>query len=425
MPEPQIADVKPVEVEFEATEELYWCACGKSSNQPYCDGSHAGSEFTPVAFEGTQGETAHLCTCKQTKNPPYCDGSHASLPDTSIEADTTATEPSDAMSDGMPIARPTPEEPHVKAIQDLARDGLSKVGHHGQMGAMGVPRTELPTWDDLQILTAQFAHKPLMDEAEVGTELIIGPGAKKPMTLSMPLFVSDVSLGGTVRRGKTLALQGSGDGGNRYLLRRRRDASGGTGSEQPLFLRACFGEIRIPGRPPHTRAGIPFQGRPGGEDRDRRTSAREHKVVGKIAQVRGLEEGQAAVSPPTFSDLSTVEDFAKALALGADGVALANSAMQAVGCVGARMCNTNNCPTGVATQKPELRARLDVAIGAKRLENYLNASTELLQVLARACGHNHLSQFNQNDITTWKKEMADLTDIDFAGYSPTRDPVSL
>jgi glutamate synthase domain-containing protein 2 len=118
-------------------------------------------------------------------------------------------------------------------------------------------------------------------------------------------------------------------------------------------------------------------------------------------------------------------DFAKALALGADGIALANSAMQAVGCVGARMCNTNNCPAGVATQKPELRARLDVAIGAKRLENYLNASTELLQVLARACGHNHLSHFNQNDITTWKKEMADLTGIDFAGYSPTRDPVSL
>ena len=55
-------------------------------------------------------------------------------------------------------------------------------------------------------------------------------------------------------------------------------------------------------------------------------------------------------------------DFAKALALGADGVAQANSAMQAVGCVGARMCNTNNCPTGVATKKPELRARLDVAI---------------------------------------------------------------
>lgn len=61
------------------------------------------------------------------------------------------------------------------------------------------------------------------------------------------------------------------------------------------------------------------------------------------------------------------------------------------------MCNTNNCPTGVATQKPELRARLDVAIGASKLSNFLNASTQLLQVLARACGHTHLSQFDRND----------------------------
>ena len=118
-------------------------------------------------------------------------------------------------------------------------------------------------------------------------------------------------------------------------------------------------------------------------------------------------------------------DFAKALALGADGVALANSAMQAVGCVGARMCNTNNCPTGVATQKPELRARLDVATGASKLSNFLNASTQLLQVLARACGHTHLSQFDRNDITTWKKEMADLTGLDFAGYNQARAAVSL
>ena len=118
-------------------------------------------------------------------------------------------------------------------------------------------------------------------------------------------------------------------------------------------------------------------------------------------------------------------DFAKALALGADGVAIANSAMQAVGCVAARMCNTNNCPSGVATQNPELRARLDVAVGAGKLSNFLNASTELLQVLARACGHNHVNRFNRQDITTWKKEMADLTGLEFAGFRETRDIVDL
>ena len=89
------------------------------------------------------------------------------------------------------------------------------------------------------------------------------------------------------------------------------------------------------------------------------------------------------------------------------------------------MCNTNNCPAGVATQKPDLRARLDDAIGAKKLANFFGASTELLQVLARACGHDHLNQFNANDITAFKKDMADLTGIDYAGFSSNRSTVSI
>ena len=241
-----------------------------------------------------------------------------------------------------------------------------------------------------------------------------------------------------------------------------------------------------------------------------------NKVVGKIAAVRGLPEGTAAVSPATFEEFTTVEDFrrfsdrvrevsggipigmklsanhieadigfaidagvdyiildgrgggtgaaprifrdhisvptipalararhyldtrqsrivlivtgglrmpedfVKALCLGADGVALANSAIQAVGCIAARMCNTNNCPAGVATQKPELRARLDVERGAQRLTRFLDASTQLMQVLARACGHSQLNQFDRSDITTWKKEMAGLTGIQFAGFDPAR-----
>jgi len=91
--------------------------------------------------------------------------------------------------------------------------------------------------------------------------------------------------------------------------------------------------------------------------------------------------------------------------------------MQSIGCVAARICNTNNCPAGIATQNEDLRARLDVAKGAQQLANFFNASTELMQVMARACGHNHLDQFNQKDITTWKKEMAELTGIQFAGVS--------
>jgi len=115
--------------------------------------------------------------------------------------------------------------------------------------------------------------------------------------------------------------------------------------------------------------------------------------------------------------LRVAEDFSKAMALGADAIAVSNSAMQAIGCIAARMCNSNNCPVGVATQKPELRQRLDVKVGAERLARFFAASIELMQVLARACGHDSLAKFNKKDITTWKREMADLSGIRFAGVS--------
>ena len=54
----------------------WWCACGKSQNQPYCDGSHKATEFQPVKFEITEEQTYYLCGCKKTKTPPFCDGSH-------------------------------------------------------------------------------------------------------------------------------------------------------------------------------------------------------------------------------------------------------------------------------------------------------------------------------------------------------------
>ena len=78
--------------------------------------------------------------------------------------------------------------------------------------------------------------------------------------------------------------------------------------------------------------------------------------------------------------------------------------------------NTNNCPAGIATQRPELRARLNVDEAARRLERYLRASVELMQVMARACGHNHLNKFNVEDLATWREEMARLSGVRFSGY---------
>ena len=108
-------------------------------------------------------------------------------------------------------------------------------------------------------------------------------------------------------------------------------------------------------------------------------------------------------------------DFAKALALGADAIALSNSAIQAIGCIGMRACHTNNYPVGIATQKEHLRRRLIIEESANRLKNFFEASVDLIRVMARACGHLHINEFESNDLTTWNREMADLSGIKYGG----------
>lgn len=501
MSKPKIVGRKPVKVEVKEGQENYWCACGLSSKQPYCDGSHRTTDITPVRFVAEKTEDAHLCMCKHTKNPPFCDGTHAKLKDTDGSDDSTPVNGSDS----------TREEPTLAYIKALARDGLSKMGHHGEMGAMGVPIPELPRWKDIQILVAQMATKPLMEDVEVGTDLIIGPNARRPLKLDIPLFVSDMSFGALSEEAKIALAKGaelagtgicSGEGG---MLDEEQQ------SNSKYFYELASAKFGFEWEKLKRVQAFHFKGGQGAK-----TGTGGHlsgnKVVGKIAEVRKLKEGTPAISPPAFKDLSSVEDFRnfadkvrdytggipigfklsanhieediqfaldasadyiildgrgggtgaaplifrnnisvptipalararnyldkvrredvtliitggiripddfiKAMALGADGIALSNSALQAIGCVAARMCNTNNCPAGVATQKPELRKLLNVDKSAIQLFNFFSASTELMKVMARACGHNHLNKFNKRDITTWKKDMADLTGIKFAG----------
>jgi len=504
MERPKIADRNPRKVQLEKGKSYAWCACGRSRNQPFCDGSHVGTSFTPLLFETECDCAAMLCQCKRTGNPPYCDGTHARLDERGEAA---------GGSDGPPRAVPTPEEPTVARIHELARSGLEKLGHHGEMVAMGVPRSSLPQWDDIQVLPGQFATKPLLDDEPVETELVIGPRAGKPLVLEIPLFVSDMSFGAlseeakiALARGAELAGTGicSGEGG---MLPEEQQANSRYFYE---LASAMFGydESLLA----HIQA-FHFKGGQGAK-----TGTGGHlpgqKVTEKIARVRGLPEGTDAVSPATFTELVTPqdfrrfsdrvrevsggipigmkmsanrieadidfalassvdyiildgrgggtgaapaifrdhisvptipalararrhldgrkahdvtlivtgglrvpEDFAKALCMGADGIALANSALQAIGCVGARMCNSNQCPAGIATQRPELRARLDVREGSERLARFLDASVVLMKLLARACGHQRFRDFNYSDIATWKREIADLTGIPFAGVS--------
>lgn len=406
-----------------------------------------------------------------------------------------------------------PEEPHVGDIRELAANGLDRVGHHGRVAAMGVPRDALPSWDDIQVVTAQLARLPLLDDEPVDAATVIGPGAARPLRLELPLLVSDMSFGALSEEAKTALARGadaagtgicSGEGG---MLPEERDAnrrylyelaSGRFGWDPDLVTGVQALHLKL-GQGAKTGTGGHLPG---------------HKVTARIAEVRGLAEGQAAISPARFPDwgreelrdvlrdvrdrsggipggvkmsaqhieddldaaldlgvdyvildgrgggtgaaprlfrdnisvptipalararahldrrgrtdvtlvitggLRTPADFVKALALGADAVAVANSALQAIGCVGMRACHTDNCPVGIATQRPHLRARLPVDEAAARLERFLRAATDLMRVLARACGHRSLHDLSPADLTTFDREIADLTGIPYGGVRP-------
>ena len=504
---PIIANVKPIKVELEAGKNYFWCQCGLSQSQPFCDGSHAGTDIKPLRFTAEKTGAAGLCQCKSTANAPFCDGTHATL------GELNAGDPAPVPKSEIPVATATPEEPTVARIHELARDGLSKLGHHGEMGSMGVPRKDLPHWDDIQILPAQMARKPLLDNVPVRTSVTIGPRAEKPLKLDIPLFVSDMSYGALSEEAKIALARGAQLAGTGIC-----SGEGGMLPEEQAENTRYFYELasaKFGWKPELVELVQAFHFK-GGQGAKTGTGGHlpGEKVQDKIAEVRGLEPGQSAISPATFIDLHTpadfkkvadevrersggipigfklsanhieddidfalaasadyiildgrgggtgaaplifrdhisvptipalararrhldaksgrdvtlvitgglrmAEDFAKAMALGADAIALSNSAMQAVGCIAARMCNSNNCPVGVATQKPELRKRLDVQIGAEKLARYFGSSVELMQVLARACGRSSLSDFHHSDITTWKREMADLSGVNFAGFN--------
>jgi len=79
MSEPVIAQKGPFPVELQQGKTYYWCRCGRSKNQPFCDGSHKDTDFTPVEFTADKSGHFFLCGCKHSKKPPMCDGSHSKL----------------------------------------------------------------------------------------------------------------------------------------------------------------------------------------------------------------------------------------------------------------------------------------------------------------------------------------------------------
>jgi len=79
MSEAVIAQKSPYPIDVEEGKSYYWCSCGQSTKQPFCDGSHKGTTFNPVAFKATETKKIYFCGCKATSNQPFCDGSHSSL----------------------------------------------------------------------------------------------------------------------------------------------------------------------------------------------------------------------------------------------------------------------------------------------------------------------------------------------------------
>ncbi|MDG2486752.1 MAG: CDGSH iron-sulfur domain-containing protein [Roseibacillus sp.] len=80
MSEPTIAARQPIGVELEAGKTYYYCSCGESASQPFCDGSHSGTDFSPQAFTAEKDGKAFLCQCKRSAKSPFCDGAHSKLP---------------------------------------------------------------------------------------------------------------------------------------------------------------------------------------------------------------------------------------------------------------------------------------------------------------------------------------------------------
>jgi len=408
---------------------------------------------------------------------------------------------------------PEDTEPYTGYIKELATNGLKNIGHHGFSASMGVDRNMLPQWSDIQFLPAQLASRPLLDDEEVKTQVTIGPKAKKPLVLDIPLFVSDMSFGALSKEAKIALSKGaalagtgicSGEGG---MLPQEQE------NNSKYFYELASAQFGFSWDKLDKVQAFHFKGGQGAK-----TGTGGHlpgnKVSKEIAEVRGLKEGETAISPATFPNfhgvddfkdfaakvrertggipigfklaashiendiqfaldvgvdyiildgrgggtgsaptilrdninvptipalararqyLDTVganhvtliitgglriaEDFGKALMIGADAVAVSNAALQAIGCLGMRACGSNNCPVGIATQKESLRNRLIIDSSAKQLYNYFDATANLIKVIARACGHDNISKFNKDDLSTFDHHMHRLTGIKYAGIN--------
>ena len=369
-------------------------------------------------------------------------------------------------------------------------------------------RTKKPiiSWDEILFKGAQLATVPLNMDDPVRTQTIIGPGAKKPLVIDTPIYVTHMSFGALSKESKIALAKGSaavktamcsGEGGilpesldNAYKYIFEYVPNQYSVTEENLrrvdAIEIKIGQSAKPGMGGHL---------PG------------HKVTDEIAAIRGFQPGKDIVSPSHFKDINNREDlkkkvawlrtasqgkpigvkiaaghikadlevalyahpdfitidgragatgaapkfikaatsvptifallharkvlhnskdislvitgglrvssdFAKALALGADAIAIGTAALIAIGCQQYRVCHTGKCPVGIATQDPALRSRFNIDRSSRRLANYLSVVTQELRDFARLTGNNEVHQLSINDLFTTSTEISGYSEIE-------------
>ncbi len=368
---------------------------------------------------------------------------------------------------------------------------------------------EVPLLDSLLFLPGQVAQLPLLDDEEVDLKCVIGPNAKEPLELRIPVYISHMSYGSLSPESKTAMAAGakmfgtaicSGEGGMHPMERAAAGqyifemASGYFGFSDENVQKASAIDFKFGQAAKAGLGGI----------------LPAHKVTAEIAAVRGVPAGVEVHSPSRFPDLNTLDetkarvehlrtltdgpigakmaashverdleavvycgfdfvtidgrgggtgaaplhvkdnicvpliyalprarrwldenghgditlvitgglrtpsDFAKALALGADCVAISTSAMMAIGCQQYRACHNNTCPVGIATQRDNLRARFNIEVSAKRMANFLEATETEFADFCRMMGHRSIHDLSIDDVVTLDADLAAHTIIPHA-----------